>query len=52
MRPIAAAMFSVPSGVQFLPVQAVSFSETLKCIAKVVLALDVSVKHPEPVKHA
>ena len=35
-----------------MPVQVVSFHETLKCIAKVVVNVNVSVEHPTPVGYA
>ena len=34
------------------PCQVVSFQETLKCIAKVVVEIDVSIDHPKPVGYA
>ena len=47
--PVGRAIQPPKPAAESVPVLAVSFQEALKCIAKVVVSLDVSVEHPQPV---
>ena len=54
LSPLSRMGVPVPSrgGDDDMPIQVVAFHETLKCIAKVVVELDVDVSHPPPVGYA